>query len=264
VSLRWSALRVPLLMRSLGAQVLAAGLAMAALPQATPLAVAAAAGICAAVLGRAAGLAPWWLWINAGLPLLGVAAWYLAMPSWVYLAAAGVLFSVYGMLPHTRVPLYIARPVVADVLATIAPQRGAMIDLGCGTGTIPARLSRVRPGLRCVGVELGPVPWLISKLRSLGAAERFDVRYADMWQVNLAAYDLVYVFLSPEVMPRLWAKACREMRPGTWLASYAFEVPDAPPTRIVVPADAGGRALYLWRMPDPARSSGLNPCPELP
>jgi hypothetical protein len=58
---------------------------------------------------------------------------------------------------------------------------------------------------------------------------------------------MVYLFQRPETMPRAWAKAQAELRPGAWLASLEFAVPDVSPTLIWNCPD--GRPVWLYQRP---------------
>jgi hypothetical protein len=60
--------------------------------------------------------------------------------------------------------------------------------------------------------------------------------------------DIVYAFLSPRVMPRLWQKAQAEMRPGTLLVSSSFPVPDAIPEQVIDVPDRRGTRLFCYRL----------------
>jgi hypothetical protein len=73
-----------------------------------------------------------------------------------------------------------------------------------------------------------------------------DIKWGDFWNADLARHDVVYAYLSPAVMPRLWRKAQREMRPGTLLVSNSFTVPGVAPLKTI--PYAAHRALYVWRM----------------
>jgi hypothetical protein len=75
----------------------------------------------------------------------------------------------------------------------------------------------------------------------------------DMWAHSWAGYDLVYLFQRPETMPRAWAKAREQMKPGRWLASLEFAVPGIAP-HAVLPHEGSGRTLYLYRLPRPGSS----------
>jgi hypothetical protein len=49
-------------------------------------------------------------------------------------------------------------------------------------------------------------------------------------------------------MPALWAKARREMRPGSLFVSLAFDVPGVEPEEIVPVSDQARHTLYVWKM----------------
>ena len=72
------------------------------------------------------------------------------------------------------------------------------------------------------------------------------MRRADLWEVGLAEFGVVYCFLSPEPMAELWRKARAELRPGALFISNSFAVPGASPDFTV---EVGGRQqLLVWRM----------------
>ena len=75
-----------------------------------------------------------------------------------------------------------------------------------------------------------------------------SIRRADLWREPLGRQDVVYVFLSPQVMPRLWDKVRAEMRPGTLLVSNGFPVPDHPPQQVVEVDDRRGTRLFCYRI----------------
>lgn len=55
---------------------------------------------------------------------------------------------------------------------------------------------------------------------------------------------MVFAYLSPAAMPALWSKAQREMRAGSFLASYEFEIPEASGIKTIRTTE-GGPLLYL-------------------
>jgi len=105
----------------------------------------------------------------------------------------------------------------------------------------------LRPDCHCDGVELSPLSWLFSKWRARGHAS-VDLRWGSFWQTSLAPYDVVYAYLSPVPMARLWRKARREMRPGTLLVSNQFAVPGVAPSRVLPVGGRRNTSLYVWRM----------------
>jgi hypothetical protein len=54
----------------------------------------------------------------------------------------------------------------------------------------------------------------------------------------------VFAYLSPAAMPALWRKAQREMRPGSLLVSYEFEIPAASGVKTILTTEAGP-PLYI-------------------
>jgi SAM-dependent methyltransferase len=244
------------LARAACAQLAGAGAAFALLEPSSSLgglappglAFAAAAGIGALLAGRLLGLAGWWRPLHLGLPILawlGIAAAF--DPRW-YLLAFGASFLVFGLTPGTGVPLYLSGQEAIAALAEVLPQQRPLrvLDAGCGTGTVLAGLARRTASLQLEGVESALLPWAVARARAALGGGRFAVGLGDLWRVDLARYDVVYAFLSPEPMPRLWRKARREMRPGSLLVSNRFDVAQATPERIL--ETGGGRRLYLWRM----------------
>lgn len=204
-----------------------------------------AAGAIAALLSRRLGQPGWWQIINfAFLPGLWFASqldiaahWYLAAFLLLALTSFGALAS--------RVPLYLSsRAALAAIAAEVPADRPArVLDLGCGLGGVLAYLARTRPKAKLYGVEAAPLPWLISRLR---LRQRAHIRFGSLWDENLADYDLVYAYLSPVPMSRLWHKVRTEMRPGSVFISNTFAVPGVEPQR-VIPLDDFHRArLLIW------------------
>ena len=118
-----------------------------------------------------------------------------------------------------------------------------MIDIGSGLGGMAMHLAAARPGAEVTGIELAPLPWLVSKLRAALRKSRARFVRGDYEALNFADYDLVFAYLSPAAMPGLWHKAQREMRTGTLLVSYEFEIPAGQSVK-TIHATEGGPLLY--------------------
>lgn len=234
-----------LALAAVGVMALAAG---APLPAAGGVVV--TEGVIAAALGVALGLPRWWLPINVGFVPLGAGILQLGIaPHW-FLAAFGILVLVYGLPLRTRVPLYLSGRAAITAVGKLLPARHGVrvADLGCGTGSMLAGLAWMRPDAALFGIEAAPLPWLVSVFRGWFAGGRFTAALGDLWHVDLARFDVVYVYLSPAPMPALWRKARREMRPGTLLISNSFSVPGVAPAAVLDPANRHNTLLYVWRM----------------
>jgi SAM-dependent methyltransferase len=206
-------------------------------------------GSGAAMLGLAAGLPVWWLPINllfapAAYALLG---WQI--PAAVYLGAFCALcaFNI-GAWRH-RVPLFLSSTKVTAALAALLPPRRDLrvLDLGCGTGSLLLDLAQARPDIRLDGIETAPMSFIMSWWRTrANAAVR--VTWGDFWTADFAQYDVVYAYLSPAPMARLWTKARREMKPGSLLVSNTFAIPDIAPDGAVAAGERMRSTLFIWRM----------------
>jgi hypothetical protein len=204
-------------------------------------------GLLAALVSRRMGLPVWWQGINlAFLPLLWLVAQAGIAPGWYLLGFLLLVLTSLGAV-ISRVPLYLSSRQAMLALAERLPPRAGLrcIDLGCGLGGPLAHLSRARPDLELHGVDAAPLPWLVSRLRLLGRAR---IRIGSLWEQDLSGFDVVYAYLSPAPMPRLWRKARQEMRPGSLFVSNSFTVPGEAPDEIVDLHDLNHSRLLIWRM----------------
>lgn len=212
-----------------------------------PLAAAFLQGALAAMLSRWRGQAAWWhlmhfLFLPAALALLA-----LQLPSWLFLATFLAMLALYWSTFRTQVPFYASGSAAWDAVAMELPQRPLrIIDIGSGLGGLALDIAARRPDCQVEGIELAPLPWLVSRLRWRSGANCRFLR-GDYQALDFADYDVVFAYLSPAAMPQLWSKARAEMRPGTLLLSHEFTVPGTAP-QIRRPTRPGGPLLYGWKM----------------
>ena len=195
-----------------------------------------------------AGAASWWIVLHLVFAPAAVWAQTLALsPAW-WAAAFVLLLAVFGSTFRTQVPLFLTGRAVRRALGSLLdPARGErVVDLGCGLGSVLTALKRARPDCVCEGVALALLPYLVSRVRAARAGCRVERR--DLMSVDLSRYDVVYAFLSPAPMQALWAKARREMRPGSRFVSLAFPVPDVAPDRVIAVSPRPRHKLHVWTM----------------
>ena len=194
-------------------------------------------------------LPAWWLVINAVfLPALSAGLTLQLSPVWA-LAALALLVLLYGKIWRSRVPILFSSGRAQTALAKLLPADRSIsfLDIGCGDGRVLSRLASGRPDSRFEGIEHAPALWFAARLRCGRHGQQCKVVRGNLWSRTLAPYDVVYAFLSPVVMERLWHKAQREMRPGALLVS-AFAVPNVSPHQRVEVSDALGTCLNVWRI----------------
>ncbi len=203
-------------------------------------------GLLAAALSWKLGLARWWLPIQLFFPLALLAGLALHLPPWLAGVAFLILLGWYWSTYRTQVPYYPSNPAVWRAVLAELPQGGAlrMIDIGSGLGGFTLHLAAARPESDVAGIELAPLPWLVSRLRASLSGSRARFLRGDYERLNFAEYDLVFAYLSPAAMPALWRKAQREMRPGSLLASYEFEIPATSGVKTIHTTESGP-LLYI-------------------
>jgi hypothetical protein len=225
-------------------------LARAGLPM-SYLGVAVVQGAWAALLSWRAGLASWWRIIQFGFPPALLLAQGLAeqldLPPAVFLAAFLVFLLIYWSTFRTQVPYYPSGRAVWDRVAELLPsdRPAAVIDIGSGLGGLVLELARRRPDCALTGIELAPLPWLVSRLRARIAGSRAHFIRGDYEDLDFGRYDIVFAYLSPAAMAALWRKAEAEMKPGSVLLSYEFIIADREPDLRFVTTDSK-KILYLW------------------
>ncbi|MEO8630284.1 MAG: hypothetical protein ABI612_19630 [Betaproteobacteria bacterium] len=242
-------------MRALAAQVGGAIIAIVSFAlqpgagASTPVDWALVQGVAAAIIGVLLALKLWWLPINVLFVPAAIELQQVSVhPAW-FLGAFVMLLLLFWTTYRTRVPLFLTSREVCARLASMLPHDATlrMLDLGCGFGGVLSAMHRSSPHLHLTGHELAPLPAWIAQMR-FRHIPNSEIRRRDFWREDLSSYDLVYAFLSPEVMSQLWQKVRAEMRPGSLFVSHAFVVAETAPDLMLPLASARHAPLYVWRL----------------
>jgi len=207
-------------------------------------------GVLAAFLSCRMGLPCWWRLIQFGLPVgLYVGLHFELNPLWA-LGIFLLLWLIFFNAIKERVPLYLTNTTTRTALKTLIKRRKDIrfLDLGCGLGGTVVFMSQQVNVLRSDGVETAPIPYLFSKLFTL--LRGGHVYPMDMWKTKLEYYDVVYAFLSPEPMPKLWEKVMSELPKEAIFVSNSFAVPEVEPSEVWELSDKRKTKLYLYYMQD--------------
>lgn len=210
--------------------------------------------ISASVGAKLFGMAKWWRWIHFIFP---VALWGMLkfdIPNEIYLVGFLFTLSIFWSTYRTQVPYYPSRLDVWQRMSgfvsafEVQHQRlPKVIDIGSGLGGLSLFLAKQHAEIMVEGIEIAPLPWLVSKLRSVFKRSSAKFLLGDYEHLNFAEYDIVFAYLSPAVMPQLWEKACQEMRAGTQLISLEFEVPNVL-AQEKLPQKGQNRALFIYEL----------------
>jgi hypothetical protein len=200
------------------------------------------------VLSRWLALPVWWLWIQALFPLALYVGFTQTLVSTTWFGGIALfLLLIFSAVLGDRVPLYLTNAKTHKALVALAEayQVHSMADLGAGLGGVVRALAAV--GVQAQGVEYSPVLATIARAWcawfGLGR-----VYQGDLWLADIRAVDMVYVFLSPVPMSRLWEKAQKEMKSGSILVSNSFPVEGVEPDDVWQLNDGRETLLYIYRI----------------
>jgi ribosomal protein L11 methylase PrmA len=105
-------------------------------------------------------------------------------------------------------------------------KKGDLIyDLGSGDGTA-LMIAAKEFGAKGVGLEIDLIRFYISKLllRLYGVSEEVNVKRKNFFQENLKNADVIFVYLVPKTLERLIPKFKKELKKGTKILSYRYEI----------------------------------------
>lgn len=221
----------------------------------------------------------WWWLIQFALPWLWWVALMFAFDPWVSLVIFVVIILVFANAFSDRVPLYLSNDATRKALRAFVKEKFcfdrpvSFLDIGSGLGGNVVFMSTVTGVQPSHGVETAPIPFALSRLRvaffrqfvqkkhhpvplendlTQASVKNFELSphifAKDLWKVSFIEYDLVYAFLSPEPMPKLWEKVVKEMAPGSFFVSNSFPVPGVEPSEIWQLSDRRETVLYLYEM----------------
>jgi hypothetical protein len=205
--------------------------------------------LCAMQLSRKLAMARWWSWIHFIFPLGIWSLSQLAIPSEIYLFGFIVSLSLFWTTFRTQVPFFPSRPIIRPQIVDILPKQRAirMIDIGSGLGDLVMHIAHARQESEITGIEIAPLPWSISRLRAWCKGSSAHFKLGDYRSLDFANYDVIFAYLSPAAMLALWHKAQAEMRAGSMLISYEFEIPGAVPSQVIASGENVPK-LYVWRI----------------
>jgi SAM-dependent methyltransferase len=129
--------------------------------------------------------------------------------------------------------------------------RDVVYDLGSGDGRIPIAAAR-EFGARGVGVEINPalVARAQANARKAGVADKVEFRLGDMYAADVRRATVVVLFLHPEPNLTLRPKLRSDLRPGSRVVSYMWDMGDWTPDDV---RRVDKRRIFLWRIPGPQR-----------
>lgn len=106
-------------------------------------------------------------------------------------------------------------------LAKLQPD-DVVYELGCGDGTLI--FTAAKNVQKAVGYEISIPLVCFCWLRKFFTRSRAEVRLASIWSQNYQDADILFCYLMPNAMERLYKEIWPTLKPGTRVITHAFKI----------------------------------------
>jgi hypothetical protein len=156
-----------------------------------------------------------------------------------------VVQGVTGVPPHPSGPAE-AADVVALLREAKLPDQAVIYELGSGWGSLAIVLAKAFPRAQIRGVEMSPLPYWVSRFRTL-RMPNVSLRLGNFYNSDLRQAQAVTCYLMMGPMPKLAAFLDRELEPGTPVVALTFWFRDRKVSMTRSGRGLRGEAaLYYW------------------
>ncbi len=152
-----------------------------------------------------------------------------------------------SVAPYVPTPWHVVDRMLDLVQVT---EHDMVYDLGSGDGRILVRAAKAH-GARGVGLEINHDLVVDARL-AIGAAnveDRVKIVEQDIFEADLSPASVVTLFLMTSANRRLKPKLLEELRPGTRIACYKWEIPGWNPVKsATVEVSGAGQPIYMYEV----------------
>ncbi len=141
----------------------------------------------------------------------------------IFLVILLCLFGFVLLFGAPYVPTMRKQSQTALDMVSLKPGQ-TLYELGSGDGRVLRQAAQ--RGYNVVGYEINPLLALIAYVYTWKYRKQVKVVCGNFWKADLAPADAVFVFLLDRYMEKLDNKMKNEVKKGTLLASFAFQIPD--------------------------------------
>ncbi len=140
-----------------------------------------------------------------------------------------LLFAAFSAAPYVS-----SRKSACQKMLDLADIKPGMrvVELGSGNGEVV--IAAAKRGATAIGIELNPflVVWARYRAFRAGASSRVKFIRGNIWRTLPMPADVIYVYLLPETLVRLWPLLCKTYPAGTQVISNAFSIPGVTPEQV--------------------------------
>jgi SAM-dependent methyltransferase len=172
----------------------------------------------------------------------------MTLPILPLLFTAGAVAGQLLDAPYEETP-----PAIVERMLQLADVHAGDVvyDLGCGDGRIVIAAVR-RPGVRgvCVEIDAARLKWAREVAEKAGVAGLIRFVQGSLFEVPMPDATVVTLYLLRPTNLRLKPRLLSELRPGTRVVSYRFDMGNWEPERTEKVGDPP-REIYRWTIPQP-------------
>ncbi|MBP7018622.1 class I SAM-dependent methyltransferase [Candidatus Saccharibacteria bacterium] len=140
----------------------------------------------------------------------------------ILLIVITVPFLIGGLLGAVWVPAF--SEDTTAILKHLKLRPGmTLYEFGCGDGRFLRKASKYK--VNSVGYEVNPYLCKLAQIRSIHN-KNTRIKQANAWNKSFAEADVVFTFLMPKFMEKFGTKMQRELKSGSIVVSYIFEIPN--------------------------------------
>ncbi|KKP37746.1 MAG: hypothetical protein UR27_C0003G0068 [Candidatus Peregrinibacteria bacterium GW2011_GWA2_33_10] len=105
-------------------------------------------------------------------------------------------------------------------------------DLGCGDGRL-VELAVKKYQADGYGIELSPIIYFMAKIRKILTQSKVKIIFANFMNQNYKNADVVLLYLMPETNQKVAKKLQSELKKGSRVVTYAFQIKAWKPHKII-------------------------------
>lgn len=114
---------------------------------------------------------------------------------------------------------------ILNILENIPFKKGMkFVDLGCGDGRV-VRLAAQKYKIRGLGIDINPalIAWAKFKTR-VTKTKGVEYRVENIFKTHLEEFDIIYIFMMPEILIKLRPKLLKEVKKKALIISHGFKI----------------------------------------
>jgi SAM-dependent methyltransferase len=137
-----------------------------------------------------------------------------------FLIMVPTLMTLINGAPFVPTPMEAVRKMIK--LANL--KKGDIVyDIGCGDGRM-VYVAANEYGANATGLELSPLVYTFARIRKLLWRSKAKILFRNFKTQNFRNADVILCYLMPETLEKLRPKLETELKPGSRIISYAFQM----------------------------------------